>query len=55
MKTISREEVFLEHITKLIRNLLIDNPNYKGNYYSKMYWLDIIKDTKERANYILEK
>lgn len=57
MKTISLpEEIFLEHITTLINNLLIKNINYDNGYYHKegKYISDVIGDTKERAIYILE-
>lgn len=53
------EEVFVEHVKKMINNLLIDNPNYRNNYYYRDsshiwdYW-KLLDDTKERARYILE-
>jgi len=55
----SPEDIFLQNIKSLINNLLIDNPNYKNDYYFKdsntMGTFDLIKDTKERAKYILER
>lgn len=47
------EIIFLENIKALIRNLLIENPNYKNGYYAKGN--NYIEDTKERARYILER
>jgi hypothetical protein len=62
MKTqLPPEEIFLESIKTLIKNLLINNPNYKNNYYfqnshSDTYnTLKLIDETKERSQYILEK
>lgn len=56
---LSPEEIFLKDIKSLINNLLIDNPNYKNDYYFKgsytMNILKLIKDTKNRAKYILER
>ncbi len=53
------EEIFLNDVRSLIKNLLIDNPNYKGDYYFQesdiMNTLKLMKDTKERAAYILER
>lgn len=56
-KQIAPEDIFLNEIKTLIRNLLIDNPNYKNHYYSYDYTgLSLmITDTKDRANYILER
>lgn len=57
---INPEEIFYNHIKKVITNLLIDNPNYKNGYYhyegcpgSGMKG-DLLKDTKEHASYILK-
>jgi len=56
---LSPEDIFLKDIKSLINNLLIDNPNYKNDYYFKesdtMNTLKLIKDTKDRAEYILER
>lgn len=52
-------KVFLEHITALIKNLLINNPNYNNSHY----WVNpgggrnfskLLKETIERAGYLLE-
>jgi hypothetical protein len=48
------EEIFLEHISTLIRNLLVTNVNYTNGHYVRTSNYDVIVDTKERANYILE-
>lgn len=52
------EDVFLNDIKKLIKNLLIDNPNYETDYYHKKdgfgcHINNLLTDTKERAKYIL--
>ena len=56
---LSPEDIFLKDIKSLINNLLIDNPNYKNDYYFKesdtMNTIKLIKDTKDRAKYILER
>jgi len=56
---LSPEDIFLKDIKSLINNILIDNPNYKNDYYFKesdtMNTLKLIKDTKDRAEYILER
>jgi len=54
----SPEDVFLNDVRTLITNLLIDNPNYKNGYYVKdgySSFSTLLEDTKERANYILER
>ncbi len=55
----SPEDIFLKEIKSLINNFFIDNPNYDTDYYFKesetMNTLKLIKDTKERAKYILER
>ena len=55
---IKPEQVFLNRINKLVKNLLIDNPNYTNRYYYQDRGLfggihELINDTKERAGYIL--
>ena len=56
---LSPEDIFLKDIKSLINNFFIDNPNYNNDYYFKesdtMNTLKLIKDTKERAKYILER
>ncbi len=56
---VSPEDIFLKDIKSLINNLLIDNPNYKNDYYFKesdtMNTLKLIKDTKDRAECILKR
>ncbi|MFA5395441.1 MAG: hypothetical protein WC346_05405 [Methanogenium sp.] len=52
-KTPLPEKVFYDHIFSLIKNLLIDNINYKTCYYSDKSVYDLKEDTKERSNYIL--
>lgn len=52
------EDIFLNDIKKLIRNLLIDNSNYVTDYYHKKdgfgcHVNNLLTDTKERAKYIL--
>ncbi len=58
-KTTTPEDVFLKDIKDLVRNLLIDNPNYDNGHYYKdttvFNTIQLIKDTKERAKYILER
>jgi len=49
------EQVFLTSIKKLIRNMLIDNPNYTSTHYNNKSVYHVIEDTKERAEYILER
>lgn len=59
----SPEDIFLKDVRTLITNLLIDNPNYKSDYYFKdnnshfneNNTMKLIKDTKDRAKYILER
>lgn len=48
------EKLFINRISTLIRNLLINNPNYEGKYGAERSKFDLLQDTKERANYILE-
>lgn len=53
------EQIFLDRIKSLIKNLLIDNHNYNTPYYHSKYnsgmdYYKLLEDTKERANYILE-
>lgn len=60
MKTTQKpEQLFLKEIKTLINNLLIENPNYKNNYYFQesdaSNTLKLLKDTKERASYVLER
>ena len=56
---LSPEDIFLKDIKSLINNFFIDNPNYNNDYYFKesdtMNTLKLIKDTKDRAKYILER
>ena len=40
-------------IERMIKDLLIENPNYKDGYYFNKGSFDVITDVKERANYIL--
>ena len=53
------EEVFLNSIKQMVRNLLINNPNYTNDEYFKntgvLDTLKLIKDTKNRAEHILQK
>lgn len=53
-KAIRPEEVFLDRIKVLIKNLLLDNRNYQGSYYSDRGFTKLLEDTKERAQYILD-
>ena len=55
------EQIFLDHIKRLVKNLLIDNPNYTNDYYWNKgdgRWTydheKLLADTKKRAEYILE-
>ena len=53
------KEVFLSNIKNKIKGLLINNLNYtNGYYYSKQIrgipLEELIRDIKEKANYILE-
>ena len=56
---LSPEDIFLMDVKRMIRNLLIDNPNYKSDYYFKesdtMNCLKLMRETKERAQYILNR
>ena len=54
-RDIEPEDVFLDSLKTMINNLLIENPNYKTDYYYKDGGGDLLTDTKERATYILEK
>lgn len=49
------EDIFLDDITKLIKNFFIDNVNYNNGYYNNKSNYDVINDTKERAKYILDR
>lgn len=57
--SLSPEDIFLKDIKTLINNLLIDNPNFKNDYYFTKSGRDdtvrLINDTKYRAKYILER
>lgn len=57
-KRLSNEDIFLKAVKSLIKNLLIDNPNYKSDYYYKPNGSGMIPclvdDTKERGNHILK-
>lgn len=54
------EQIFYNKVQNMIKNLLIDNPNYKNGYYtadgceSSHMKGDLLKETKEKAQYILE-
>jgi len=54
---IKSENLFVDSVVILIKNLLIDNPNYKNGYYynNDRTIFDLIEDTKERSKYILQK
>jgi len=49
----SPEEVFYNSLYNLIHNLLIANPNYENGYHYNGTVGDLIRETKERASYIL--
>ncbi len=50
------EEIFLNGIKTLLKNLLITNVNYtNGHYPYSCSTIRMIADTKERAGYILER
>jgi hypothetical protein len=53
------EEIFLNGIKTLLKNLLITNVNYTNGYYARGFtWNtinELITDTQERAGYILER
>ncbi len=55
----SPEDIFLLDIKRMIKNLLIDNPNYKSDYYFKesdtMNCIKLMRETKDRAQYILNR
>ena len=52
----SPEDIFLNDVKSLIQNLLINNPNYKSDYYSWNHETRrVVNDTKERATYMLER
>ena len=50
------EEIFRDHIVKIVKNLLVHDPNYDTNYYTSDYRgnSQLIKDIKDKAEYILE-
>ena len=54
-KLIKTEKVFYDAITSLIKNLLINNPNYNNGYYNDKTILDFKLETIERSNHILTK
>jgi hypothetical protein len=54
-KPLQNEELFLENLVTIINNLLINNINYKNRYYLNKNICDLIDDTKERAQFILDK
>jgi hypothetical protein len=47
-------QVYHDRISRLIRNLLIENKNYTNGYYADKPVHQFRDDTKERAQYILE-
>ena len=55
---VDTSKIFLDHITVLISNLLINNKNYKNTYYHSGFggrdFVALLADTKERAQHILE-
>jgi len=57
-KELNPNKIFYEHIETLIKNLLIDNKNYSNGHYfdlnGQVFHFKLLKDTKERANYILK-
>ena len=52
---LSPEEIFLKDIRTLINNLLINNVNYTNGYYGFNDTYKVIKDTQDRAKYILDR
>jgi len=54
-RDIEPEDIFLDSVKSMIKNMLIENPNYKTDYYYKDNGGDLLEDTKERAKYILAK
>jgi hypothetical protein len=52
---IDPNQLFHDDITRAIKNLLIENVNYRNGYYIGKSTFDFQRDTIERANYILEK
>ena len=54
-KSISESELFLRDINGVIKNLLITNINYSNNYYSSEDIWEFMKDTIERAKYVLNR
>jgi len=54
------EDIFLNSVKSMIENLLINNPNYKSDYYfnggeDTLDTLKLMNDTQDRARYILKK
>jgi hypothetical protein len=47
------EEVFLDNLQRLVKNLLVDNINYKHYPKTGQGCLELQRDTKERGKYIL--
>jgi len=47
-------EVFYNRIEALIKNILVDNINYKNGYYNEKSLHTFKKDTIERSKFILE-
>lgn len=58
MKKIKPEDIFLQKIKSMIKNLLVENKNYTNNFYlnnGRRYdYFALLDDTKERASYILQ-
>ena len=52
-KRIIPEQVFYNHITTLIKNLLINNPNYNNKHFWNLEKHELKYETIERAEYIL--
>ncbi len=44
----------MKHIRALIKNAIVDNKNYCGEYFAQQTKHDLLHDTIERGKYILE-
>ena len=59
-KPLKQEEIFYNDIKTLIENLLINNKNYRNDYYYDKYrgtfdYSKLLDDIKESSEYILER
>lgn len=51
---LTSKKIFLDRIQNLVKNLIVDNVNYKTGYYFDKPIFKFKEDTIERGRYILE-